>query len=81
MECGAPKFVRTCSPKQSKHCQIWPRFPNPRSIKRSKTPLIQYFFCNKLEVDINTHTRLTALFPGLPGWAGTRKEKKQSGFY
>ena len=21
----------------------------------------------------NTHTRLTALFPGLPGWAGTRK--------
>jgi len=24
---------------------------------------------------INTHTRLTALFPGLPGWAGTRKVK------
>ena len=23
----------------------------------------------------HTHTRLTALFPGLPGWAGTRKEK------
>jgi len=22
-----------------------------------------------------THTRLTALFPGLPGWAGTRKIK------
>jgi len=22
-----------------------------------------------------THTRLTALFPGLPGWAGTRKAK------
>ena len=22
-----------------------------------------------------THTRLTALFPGLPGWAGTRKVK------
>ena len=22
-----------------------------------------------------THTRLTAIFPGLPGWAGTRKEK------
>ena len=46
-----PKFVRTCSPKQSKHCQIWPRFPNPRS----KTLLIQYFFCNKLEVDLNIH--------------------------
>jgi len=23
----------------------------------------------------HTHTRVTALFPGLPGWAGTRKEK------
>jgi len=23
----------------------------------------------------HTHTRLTALYPGLPGWAGTRKEK------
>ena len=23
----------------------------------------------------HTHTRLTALFPGLPGWAGTRKIK------
>jgi len=23
----------------------------------------------------NTHTRLTALFPGLPKWAGTRKVK------
>ena len=23
----------------------------------------------------STHTRLTALFPGLPGWAGTRKVK------
>ena len=23
----------------------------------------------------NTHTRLTALFPGLPGWSGTRKVK------
>ena len=24
---------------------------------------------------LNTHTRLTALFPGLPRWAGTRKVK------
>ena len=24
---------------------------------------------------VTTHTRLTALFPGLPGWAGTRKVK------
>ena len=28
----------------------------------------------------HTHTCLTALFPGLPGWAGTRKVN-QSGFY
>ena len=28
----------------------------------------------------HTHTRLMALFPGLPGWAGTRKVN-QSGFY
>jgi len=25
----------------------------------------------------HTHTRLTALFQGLPGWVGTRKAKKQ----
>ena len=28
----------------------------------------------------HTHTRLMALFPGLPGWAGTRRQN-QSGFY
>ena len=28
----------------------------------------------------HTHTRLTALCPGLPGWASTRKVKK-TGFY
>ena len=28
----------------------------------------------------HTHTRLTAIFPGLPRWAGTRKVN-QSGFY
>jgi len=28
-----------------------------------------------LEVTTHTHTCLTALFPGLPGWAGTRKVK------
>ena len=26
-------------------------------------------------IHTHTHTRLTALFPGLPGWAGTRKVK------
>ena len=26
-------------------------------------------------IHTHTHTRLTALFPGLPGWAGTKKVK------
>ena len=26
-------------------------------------------------IETHTHSRLTALFPGLPGWAGTRKVK------
>jgi len=30
---------------------------------------------NALHTHTYTHTRLTALFPGLPGWAGTRKVK------
>jgi len=34
----------------------------------------QQFLC-EWESDTHTHTRLTALFPGLPGWAGTRKVK------
>ena len=36
--------------------------------------------CLSVKLDLfavytHTHTRLTALFPGLPGWAGTRKVK------
>ena len=30
---------------------------------------------NKINTHTHTHTRLTALCPGLPGWAGTRKVK------
>ena len=29
----------------------------------------------KTELNIHSHTRLTALCPGVPGWAGTRKVK------
>ena len=36
------------------------------SIKRYRDPSILH---------THTHTRLTPLFPGLPGWAGTRKVK------
>ena len=31
--------------------------------------------CLNKFTSLHTHTRLTALFPGLPGWAGTRKVK------
>jgi len=31
--------------------------------------------CSICSIHTHTHTRLTALFPGLPGWAGTRKVK------
>ena len=31
--------------------------------------------CNTTKEDTHTHTRLVALCPGLPGWAGTRKVK------
>ena len=30
---------------------------------------------NTYTIHTHTHTRLMALFPGLPGWAGTRKVK------
>ena len=33
-----------------------------------------------LYMHTHTHTRLTALFPGLPGWAGTRKVKTNLDF-
>ena len=38
---------------------------------------MQYYTWYKLtsHYTTNTHTRLTALFPGLPRWAGTRKVK------
>ena len=35
---------------------------------------------SKAETHTHTHTRLTVIFPGQPGWAGTRKVN-QSGFY
>jgi len=46
---------------------------------------VHFLKISKLQWSLNsfrqhTHTRLTALCPGLPGWAGTRKAN-QSGFY
>ena len=36
--------------------------------------LIFVFYCS-CNLHTQTHTRLMALYPGLPGWAGTRKVK------
>ena len=35
----------------------------------------QFYIQNFYFAHTHTHTSLTALFPGLPGWAGTRKAK------
>jgi len=45
----------------------------------STTNIIVVIITNIIIVDA-THARLTALCPGLPRWAGNRKEN-QSGFY
>ena len=37
--------------------------------------LLNFFMCFSIIVFTHTHTRLMALFPGLPGWSGTRKVK------
>ena len=37
--------------------------------------LLMHLFLNRNIQTTHTHTRLTALFPGLPRWAGTRKVK------
>ena len=43
-------------------------FVDKLSCKNRNTPVKHYN-------NTHTHTRLTALFPGLPGWASTRKVK------
>ena len=48
--------------------------PQLRSVARtSYRPIGRYR--RSRHRNTHTHTRLTALFPGLPGWAGTRKVK------
>ena len=42
---------------------------------KSMCPLKHLFQCTHTHTHTHTHTRLMALFPGLPGWAGTRKVK------
>jgi len=49
------------------HCDSW-------LLCTIRTLLITYLLTYLLTYT-HTHTRLTTLFPGLPGWAGTRKVK------
>ena len=55
-------MVLTCSTKYTRLPIFW--------VREMKTARIF------LEANIHTHTRLTALFPGIPRWAGTRKVKR-----
>ena len=60
-ETGRSRSCRRRRSKRLPHIRVnWLNFHMPRQ-KRSLAS--------------HTHTRLTALFPGLPGWAGTRKVK------
>ena len=53
----------------------WPQraATNTRPTHVYRTP--QWFWVNYNRIHTHTHTHLTALCPGLPGWAGTRKVK------
>ena len=50
----------------------WWTFHRPVRIWSDET---QYDIWWNASISYNNNTRLRALFPGLPGWAGTRKEK------
>ena len=40
-----------------------------------ETEIEGYSCLTQIHPETHTHSRLTALCPGLPGWAGTRKVK------
>ena len=51
---------------------IWRTTRKSLSRRRFAPLLVQ---CNNVSYHTHTHTRLTALCPGLPGWASTKKAK------
>ena len=70
----------------SNHCassySFWPqrhlndiKFHIPISRNYAANNLGRFCTCKQTVHNTHTHTRLTALSPGLPGWAGTRKVK------
>ena len=61
-----PASTYTCM-----HTQTGQKHDHPMGWRKQRNRQKQ----TELEQHTHTHTRLTALFPGLPGWAGTRKVK------
>ena len=73
-----PRLVHNCSSAVSRSRSCWSRFCF--CVLRVSTRLRRSFsFCRIVRLSdgctITTHTRLTAICPGLPGWADTRKVK------
>ena len=58
--------------RKRKMCQSSPRHCY---LNHDHTTSILSPSLHTIHTHTHTHTRLTALFPGLPGWAGTRKVK------
>jgi len=60
----------------STSCQVWLNTPFTVYFVHMSVPLFTQTYCyTHTHTHTHTHTRLTAPCPGLPGWAGTRKEK------
>jgi len=57
-------------------CKFW----NEICLKSGDIWIIWHIFESGQISTVYTHTRLTALFLGLPGWAGTRKVKTNLNF-
>ena len=58
------------------HCKLSQRDLGPSPGHQTAFAIFQVFrMASAMFTHTHTHTRLTALFPGLPGWAGTRKVK------
>ena len=59
--------------RQTDNLKTYSRIPTINTMGRD---IINWLYYIKAKhTDTDTHTHLTALFPGLPGWAGTRKAK------
>ena len=79
----AVEKIRMCVNEWSDSRHTWVRYCGTccsyreRSELREPSRMRRRFVLRRRSTPVNTHThtRLTALFPGLPGWVGTRKVK------